>query len=641
MPENLAGSEGTEPGTLRLVQAKPNPAGGIDQLFLLKGDVINAPVTRVIGDPPPAAKGADTALLRVFHFNDLHNHLTDQFGPAKGTHRFSQMAKRVRDARARDDMATLFLSIGDDHTGSVFDELLGWNEDEFVADAGYRVYSAGGVDCSVLGNHEFDRGSALLAMGIRQDADFPILSANVHGSSHLIAGQDYHPAAIAVSSGLRIGLIGLTTRVETRVGQPGDPTLDVASPVTAIENLLPALDPLVDVVLILSHCGYGEGEHQSGKAAAGRDIGEADISIARTAAPLTGKPLMIIGGHTHTRLNAKGIKPKHVHHGIPVLQAECNGRFVGEFELDLSQPEGSFRGIVRACLHPIKPRDDRVSPNARDYDQFEHDGDYDLAFEAAHITPLTGRIEAVLSHEIAVVETDALSFRFAAAERYSGNCPLIGFMCDVIAERLNGAGFDVDLAMVNGASIIAGVEPGKLTLGEWLAVMPYPDEVQIVTMTAAQIDAVLQSNACRILRPEELPDIDVSGFLPRGFLHTSHHLCYRIELGASATEARSYSIRIGGGTLSEETGRSFKVAMPAYLALGAFGERWNGRPISGGVPGSPPGFDLRPLPRQNTGLVFRNEIAGFIQAVGRIDDTSIELDDDRFQISTSRSSSSF
>ena len=81
--------------------------------------------------------------------------------------------------------------------------------------------------------------------------------------------------------------------------------------------------------------------------------------------------------------------------------------------------------------------------------------------------------------------------------------------------------------------------------------------------------------------------------------------------------------------------------MPAYLALGAFGERWNGRPISGGVAGSPPGFDLRALPRQNTGLVFRNEIAGFIQAAGMIDRESIDLGSDRLQISTSRSSSSF
>lgn len=620
---------------MRLVRADPNPAGGIDQLFLLQGDAITAPISQVIGNPPPEARDANAARLRVFHFNDLHNHLTDQFGPAKGTHRFSQMVKRVRDARAESDRATLFLSIGDDHTGSVFDELLGWNEEEFEIDAGYSVYSAGGIDCSVLGNHEFDRGSALLAKGIRQDATFPVLSANVFGSSHLIAGQDYHPAAIAVSNGVRIGLIGLTTRVETRVGQPGDLTLGVASPVTTVENLLPVMEPLVDVVLILSHCGYGEGEHQSGKSAAGRDIGEADITIARAVAPLTGKPIAIIGAHTHTRLNANGIRQKHVHHGIPVLQAECNGRFLGEIEIDLSQPEESFRGVSRACLHPIKPRDDGVAPDAR-----EHDSDYDAAFEAAHITPLIGRIESVLSHEIAVVETDRLSFRHAAAERYAGNCALIDFMCDVITERLIGAGFDVDFALINGASIIAGIEPGKLTLGEWLAVMPYPDEVQIVSMNAAQIDAILQSNACRILRPEERQNIDVMGFLPRGFLHVSHHLSYRIDLGASAVEARSHSIRIGGRTLDELSDRSFSVAMPAYLALGAFGERWNGRPISGGVPGSPPGFDLRPLPRQNTGLVLRNEIAGFIQAVGMIDRESIDLGSDRLQISTSRSSSS-
>lgn len=624
----------SQPGVLRIVPTRPNPNGGVDQLYLLSGDAASAPVTELSGDHAlPSHDDGAASRLRVFHFNDLHNHLTDLFGAAKGTHRFSQMVKRVRDARAEDNGdAVLFLSIGDDHTGSVFDELLGWEEEQFIADASYRVYSAAGVDCSVLGNHEFDRGSALLAKGIRQDSVFPVLSANVHSSSHLKPGADYHPAAIAVSNGMRIGLIGLTTSIETRVGQPGDPTLGVASPVQALENLLPALERHVDVVLVLSHCGYGEGEHQSGKAAAGRDIGEADISLARAAAPLTDKPLIIIGGHTHTRLHAHGIKQKHVHYGIPVLQAECNGRFLGEAEIDPAQPAGSVRGITSACLHAIIPRNNSVAVNGPDDGGFERDSDYDIAFEDAHIAPLIGRIETHLNNRIAVVETDALSFRYAAAERYGGCCRLIGFMCDVITERLSRSGFEVDLALLNGGSILCGIEPGDLTMGEWLGVMPYPDEIQIVEMTAADLDAVLQSNAKRILRPEECSDIDVNGFLPRGFLHSSKHLCYQIELGGSAAEARSGTIKVRNRPLVDWNNRLFKVAMPAYLALGAFGERWNGRPISGGVPGSPAGFDMRELPRTSTGMIFRQEIAEFIQDVGRIDDGSVPARNDRMKV---------
>ncbi|MEZ5715097.1 MAG: bifunctional metallophosphatase/5'-nucleotidase, partial [Paracoccaceae bacterium] len=65
--------------------------------------------------------------------------------------------------------------------------------------------------------------------------------------------------------------------------------------------------------------------------------------------------------------------------------------------------------------------------------------------------------------------------------------------------------------------------------------------------------------------------------------------------------------------------RTFRIAMTTYLALGSFGERWNGLPLSGGIPGEVPGFDLRPFPRQHTGLVYRNVLVDHIRRLGRID----------------------
>lgn len=99
-----------------------------------------------------------------------------------------------------------------------------------MANAGYRANSAAGVDISVLGNHEFDRGAEMLRLSIERDASFPILSANVHGSAHMQRDRDYHAAAILEARGLRIGTIGLTTSVDTRVGTKSDPGLVVASP---------------------------------------------------------------------------------------------------------------------------------------------------------------------------------------------------------------------------------------------------------------------------------------------------------------------------------------------------------------------------------------------------------------------------
>lgn len=608
-------------GSMRIARANPNPAGGIEQLYLFSGDAVGGPVTRIVAnsseDVPPTSGPGNPRKLRVLHFNDLHNHLTDLSGEAKGTHRFSQMVKRVGDARRNqsNDEAILFLSIGDDHTGAGFDELLGWNEEQFVADASYQVYSATGVDFSVLGNHEFDRGSLLLAKGIRQDAKFPILSANVHSSSHLNAGEDYFPAAIAVVKDLRIGLIGLTTRVETKVGQPGDLSLAVASPVDVISNIIPAIEPLVDVILILSHCGYGDGEHKSGKATAVRDIGEADFSIAQTASALTDKPLFVLGSHTHTVINENGLEDSNIFAGVPVLQAGGKGRFIGEMVLDFSGDQtGSLDcEINMVCLHPIKP-------NIEGDVDCEQASDFDAVFEEKHIAPLIAQIEDKISGVIAQVNTNELSFDRAVQDRYAGESALLNFMCDAIHSRMNDAQYDVDFCLLNGATALAGIEPGALTLGAWFDVMPYADQVFVVTMSGAMLEAILSNNSKRILRPEEFEITDYAGFLPRGFLHTSKHIRYNIDLGSSASEAQAFSIQVDDVPISELREREFKVAMPTYLALGAFGERWNGDIISGGVLGNLAGFDIRELPSKNTGQIYRNQISAFIQATGVLRD---------------------
>ena len=160
-------------GELQMVAVEPNPAGAAERVFLLKGDPLAGPVTTIVaqdGAPVPERRLADGErhVLRLMHFNDMHNHMTDMHAKRGDTHRMAQMVKRVREARASAaaNETVLLLSGGDDHTGSIFDELLGWTEADYVVDAGYRAASAAGVDIAVLGNHEFDRGAAQLRLGI-------------------------------------------------------------------------------------------------------------------------------------------------------------------------------------------------------------------------------------------------------------------------------------------------------------------------------------------------------------------------------------------------------------------------------------------------------------------------------------------
>lgn len=615
------------PGELLMVPAPPNPAGGAERLFLLKGDPLAGPIRAIVtetGNPVPAPRLAEgeRRVLRLMHFNDLHNNITEMHGARGDTHRLAQMVKRVRAARAAaaGNEVVLFVSGGDDHTGSVFDELLGWAPGEFVADAGYRAASAAGLDIAVLGNHEFDRGAEMLRIGIEADAAFPVLSANVHGSQHLMRDRDYVAAAVLEAKRLRIGFIGLTTQIDTRTGQPEDPGMQVASPVQAVSNLVPALADICDVVVILSHCGYGSGQHRTGKAGAARLIGEGDFDIAEAAGRLTEKPVVLIGGHSHTPLNAEGIDPDNIMEGVLMTQAEANGAWLGEVAMSIAAQAGRQAWFSHVGLHPIKRRDQRVAADDPQFASFEQEDDYDYAFEASVVAPLIAALDDKLAETIGEVTAgEAVSAEVVMRQRYTGECALLNFMNDALVARSQTfPGGPVDLALFNATAILAGLNQGPLSFGDWYAVMPYADQVHVARMTGGEIAQMLQSNAHRLVRPEEAEGLDMRGFVSRGMLHFSAGLRYRVALGGDATEARAEDITILGRPLAEVREQSFGIAINSYVQLGAFAEAWNGQPIVAGVPGEIAGMDLRGLDYAHTGLVYRNEIIAHIRALGGV-----------------------
>ncbi|ADZ70223.1 bifunctional metallophosphatase/5'-nucleotidase [Polymorphum gilvum] len=628
------------PGELLMAPVEANPAGAVERLFLLKGDPLSGPIRAIVTEegnpvPAPTLPAGERRVLRLMHFNDMHNHITDMHAARGDTHRLSQMVRKVRQARAdaKDNEIVLFVSVGDDHTGSVFDELTGWSPEEFVVDPAYRAYSAAGVDIAVLGNHEFDRGAELLKVGLKRDARFPVLSANVHGSQFLARDEDYVCAAVAEAKGLRIGFIGLTTAVDTRVGQPSDPTLAVASPVEAVRNVLPAVAEISDVVVILSHCGFGSGSHRSGKAGAARMIGEGDLDIAAAAGPLTDKPVVLLGGHSHTKLNGEGIDVDNVVEGVLITQAEANGKFLGDIAMSIAAESGRKAWFSSVGLHAIKQRDDRVKADDPKYAGLEHDGDYDADFEAEHVLPLIKALDSKLAEQIGTVEDGALvSTERTIADRYIREVAIANFMNDALVDRsATFPGGPIDIALFNATGLTAGVAEGPLSFKAWYDVMPYADNVHVATMTGAQILDMLDNNAKRVVRPEELAagGIDLTQFVSRGFLHFSRTLRYRIDFGASAAEARAADVTIDGTPIDQLMDKSFKVAFNTYISLGGFGEAWNGKPISGGVPGDIPSMDMRQLDYDHTGLVYRNEIIAHIRTIGTVSPATGALLDGR------------
>lgn len=627
-------------------KSSPNSKGAFSELYTLNGDLVNMadekPKELVISNetivPKSQLAAGQQMTLRIYHLNDLHNTLQAPHKTRGDTHYFSQMEKIVRDAKSKaaDNEVVLFVSAGDDHIGTPFDELWGYDVATFKTDPAYKAYSEAGLDAAVIGNHELDRGTALLAKSIQTNATFPVLSANLYGSTHL--NNLYFPAVVGVAKGLRIALIGVTTQEETLLRQKDDPNFTSGDLLKTLQRTIQYIEPFADVFIILSHVGYngkidGEVRHQL-------DIG--DVQLATTASKSTVKPALVIGGHVHLKLNEKGLDT--LSDAVPILQAGAKASNLGEAVLSLYQtPQGLIRSNLSARLITLKKRNDTIKSDDATYSTLEHDTDFNADFEQTIMQPLY----ALLSDKLKEVlgesgSSEELTTAKTYSDRYVGETLIANFMNDaIVAQSIHfperqGKSQVVDIAAFNASGLNGGVQPNtQITFNDWYSVMPYADMIVVAPMTGQQIKDMLMSNAQRLVRPEELisseKPVDLATYISRGFLHFSSGLTYTIKLNGDATQAVAQDIMLKGQPIDSVLTQIFNVAFGDYVSLRG-GEGWNGKKVGAGLPDAVIGYDLTTLPKNDTGLVYRNEIISFIKKNKVVNESSGANKDGRLKV---------
>ncbi|MCD6397279.1 MAG: bifunctional metallophosphatase/5'-nucleotidase, partial [Spirochaetaceae bacterium] len=199
-------------------------------------------------------------LLKIFHINDLHNNIytfDDDYYESPVFSRIINEVEKERLSSNDNNSGVLFLSAGDDCTGSPLDHLTGYDGENFICHPAYSAYSLGGIDATVLGNHDFDNGLQTLKHSIHQDANFPVLSANLKHDGEL-DGLVY-PGAVIIIKGVRIGIIGLTTPGHIRSRKGSEFYID--NPVGSINKLYKKLSGVCDSIILLSHLGYKLGSY--------------------------------------------------------------------------------------------------------------------------------------------------------------------------------------------------------------------------------------------------------------------------------------------------------------------------------------------------------------------------------------------
>ncbi len=564
--------------TLRLTpfDALSHPADGIARL-VLAGDATAAPIETILPDsgvslPSRIPRRPDRPFrLRILHINDLHGRISQVEHPDSPPI-LARVAGRLAELRRRchndPDSAVLMFSAGDELAGSAFDEAAAGP----VAHPVYYLYSQMGLGAAALGNHDLDLGPAWLARSARSYAHFPILAANLAPCADL-AGL-VHPAALLVVKGVRVGIVGLTTPAQAHKR----PQLRVADPLQTLRNLLPALRPLCDVVIVLSHLGLRLEASGASVVAAG------DVELAQSLP--RGAVHLIVGGHTHHALNADGLEADNIVNGIPLVQAGALGRHLGEATISIN----GAATLTDARLSPV------------------HELPLDAALERQAVQPLLAATRQLLQRPLGRVDNHRdLSIESVRNDLALGESALANFICDALLARCRAQGVAADMAMIDSSVVRSGLPAGgPLTRGDWLRVMPYADTIRLLRLTGRDLYNLLQDNARRVGRLDE-PHTE------RGFLHWSRQVRYLIDPGASRRSAGVQMATVDGSPLEWQPERILTVACPSFVRQLA--ESWERRAAAelGFVP-----LALQPWPAADTGLFLRQELMTYLEQAGGV-----------------------
>lgn len=257
-----------------------------------------------------------TRSLFIAHTSDTHSciepispNFADTAQANKGGYlRRVSLIKQLRREHPND---LLLFDCGDFSQGSVYYNL-------FKGEVEILLMNQMGYDACTIGNHEFDFGLENMARLFRM-AEFPIVCCNYDFSGTPVEGL-VKPYIILERAGVRVGILGVSPRMEGLVAQANYQGVEYTKPIKAAQPIVDHLrqKEQCDVVICLSHLGWLEGEEGD----KGFIAGTHGIDV-------------VLGGHSHTYfehpqyiLNSEG-------HEIVVNHMGKNARFVGTLELGI------------------------------------------------------------------------------------------------------------------------------------------------------------------------------------------------------------------------------------------------------------------------------------------------------------------
>lgn len=264
----------------------------------------------------------ETFKLTILHTNDMHSHIDpfpDNDPKYPGLGGMATRAALIKQIREEEEHV-LLLDAGDVFQGTPYFNLYG-GELEF------KLMTEMGYDAGTIGNHDFDNGlDGLVEM--MPHANFPFISSNYDFSDTIVDGKTTPYKVIEIGE-IKVGIFAVGVELSGLVpdelfGQTR--WLDPLEKSAEFSHLL-KVEMECDLVVCLSHLGYS---YKSDKVS--------DKVLAKESKNID----LVIGGHTHTFLDAPVVYRNRDEKDVLIAQAGWAGVCVGRIDVYFELGKGEM-----------------------------------------------------------------------------------------------------------------------------------------------------------------------------------------------------------------------------------------------------------------------------------------------------------
>jgi 5'-nucleotidase/UDP-sugar diphosphatase len=458
-----------------------------------------------------AALAQQPITITILHTNDLHAHAEPVTLARKPYGGYARQATLIKKFRASDPNP-LLLNGGDTFQGTLY-----FNVYEGLAEAAFM--NMVGYQAMAVGNHEFDRGPATLG-AFAKVAKFPLLAANLDVSAEPTLVGKVKATAVLEVGGQKVGIVGAITPDLPSISSPG-PNVRMLDLRTSVQK---AVDELVaqglNKIVMVSHVGLS-GERELAKNIKGLDF--------------------IVGGHSHSLLGSN--LPASFPHPA------------GEYPIAVDNASGSKCLIVSSwewgkVFGRIKVEFDAQGRIVKWHDAAPIVVDETIPEDqdvASLIAALQKPLANLQSEEIGSTDT-GLGHPSDGGRGYDSTIANVITDAMLVAAKAFGA----VAALTNQGGIRASIEPGKITYGTAIGVLPFSNTLMILELSGSELKAALEHGA------------DRTG----GLLHPSGGMSYRLDMSRPVGQ-RVSEIMIGSSPI--EPSKTYKIAFNNFTASGGDG----------------------------------------------------------------------